>query len=274
MTRKRVGVLISGRGSNLQALIEACRAPDLSRQDRARDLERAWRARTCCAPRQACIPTLDHQPQGLRIPRGLRRRPRRGAEARPASSFSATRASCGCTPKASCAAGGTATSTSTRPSCPRSKVCTRTLAFWMKASRSAAAPCISCGRRWTQGPSWRRPPSRCSRATRPTASPPACSQAEHRLYPHALGLVASGAVRVEGEHVVGTTQVRAPGPAVFAAPRRSALIEIVNGRKIGSWTGRHVAPQDVRRADDGQCRRPDARDWPNSKQSCAFSPSR
>ena len=27
-TRKRVGILISGRGSNMQALIEACRAPD------------------------------------------------------------------------------------------------------------------------------------------------------------------------------------------------------------------------------------------------------
>ena len=28
MTRKRVGVLISGRGSNLQALIDACKSPD------------------------------------------------------------------------------------------------------------------------------------------------------------------------------------------------------------------------------------------------------
>ena len=28
MTKKRVGVLISGRGSNLQALIDACKAPD------------------------------------------------------------------------------------------------------------------------------------------------------------------------------------------------------------------------------------------------------
>ena len=27
-TKKRVGVLISGRGSNLQALIDACQAPD------------------------------------------------------------------------------------------------------------------------------------------------------------------------------------------------------------------------------------------------------
>jgi phosphoribosylglycinamide formyltransferase-1 len=31
-------------------------------------------------------------------------------------------------------------------------------------------------------------------------------EAEHKLYPHALQLVASGAVRVEGEHVVGMTQ--------------------------------------------------------------------
>jgi phosphoribosylglycinamide formyltransferase 1 len=29
-------------------------------------------------------------------------------------------------------------------------------------------------------------------------------EAEHRLYPHALRLVASGAVRVEGERVIGT----------------------------------------------------------------------
>ena len=31
-------------------------------------------------------------------------------------------------------------------------------------------------------------------------------EAEHHLYPHALGLVASGAVRVEGERVIGPTQ--------------------------------------------------------------------
>jgi phosphoribosylglycinamide formyltransferase-1 len=32
-------------------------------------------------------------------------------------------------------------------------------------------------------------------------------EAEHRLYPHALALVASGAVSVQGELVVGTDQV-------------------------------------------------------------------
>ena len=41
---KRVGVLISGRGSNLQALIDAAAGPRLSRQDRARAVERPWRA--------------------------------------------------------------------------------------------------------------------------------------------------------------------------------------------------------------------------------------
>jgi phosphoribosylglycinamide formyltransferase 1 len=37
-------------------------------------------------------------------------------------------------------------------------------------------------------------------------------QAEHRLYPHALGLVAAGEVRVEGEHVIAMTQVRDQAP--------------------------------------------------------------
>jgi phosphoribosylglycinamide formyltransferase-1 len=37
-------------------------------------------------------------------------------------------------------------------------------------------------------------------------------QAEHRLYPHALCLVASGDVRVDGEHVVGMTQIRDQAP--------------------------------------------------------------
>jgi phosphoribosylglycinamide formyltransferase-1 len=52
--------------------------------------------------------------------------------------------------------------------------------------------------------------------------------AEHRLYPLALGLVASGAVRVEGELVVGMTQIKDQAP-YFSPP-------------------------------------PGARDWPNSRQ--------
>jgi len=42
-------------------------------------------------------------------------------------------------------------------------------------------------------------------------------QAEHRLYPHALRLVASGKVRVDGEHVVGMPQPEGE-TALFSPP--------------------------------------------------------
>ena len=49
--------------------------------------------------------------------------------------------------------------------------------------------------------------------------------AEHRLYPHALRLVASGAVRVEGETVVGLTPVKdeAPQTPLFSPPLNEGL---------------------------------------------------
>jgi phosphoribosylglycinamide formyltransferase-1 len=47
-------------------------------------------------------------------------------------------------------------------------------------------------------------------------------EAEHRLYPHALRLVASGAVRVEGEHVVGMTHI-GNQPPFFSPPLDEAL---------------------------------------------------
>jgi len=46
--------------------------------------------------------------------------------------------------------------------------------------------------------------------------------AEHRLYPHALRLVASGEVRVEDEHVVRKTQIT-PQPPLFSPPFDEAL---------------------------------------------------
>lgn len=42
-------------------------------------------------------------------------------------------------------------------------------------------------------------------------------EVEHRLYPHALRLVASGSLRVEGERVVGMTQVSRQ-PPIFSPP--------------------------------------------------------
>jgi phosphoribosylglycinamide formyltransferase-1 len=47
-------------------------------------------------------------------------------------------------------------------------------------------------------------------------------EAEHRLYPHALRLVASGKVRVEGEHVVGMTQQTGQS-ALFSPPLPGTL---------------------------------------------------
>jgi phosphoribosylglycinamide formyltransferase-1 len=47
-------------------------------------------------------------------------------------------------------------------------------------------------------------------------------EAEHQLYPHALRLVASGAARVDGERVVGMTQIR-DQPAIFSPPLDEAL---------------------------------------------------
>jgi phosphoribosylglycinamide formyltransferase 1 len=49
--------------------------------------------------------------------------------------------------------------------------------------------------------------------------------AEHRLYPHALRLVASGAVRVEGETVLGLTRVKdeAPQSPLFSPPLNEGL---------------------------------------------------
>jgi len=46
--------------------------------------------------------------------------------------------------------------------------------------------------------------------------------AEHRLYPHALRLVASGKVRVEGEHVVGMSQQNGQ-TALFSPPLPSTF---------------------------------------------------
>jgi phosphoribosylglycinamide formyltransferase-1 len=47
-------------------------------------------------------------------------------------------------------------------------------------------------------------------------------EAEHRLYPHALKLVASGTVRVEGEDVVGMPQQKGQS-ALFSPPLRGTL---------------------------------------------------
>ena len=63
MSRKRIGVLISGRGSNLGALIAAARRAGLSRRDRARRVEPARRRRALTRAAEAGLATVvvDHK---------------------------------------------------------------------------------------------------------------------------------------------------------------------------------------------------------------------
>ena len=93
MARLRVGVLISGRGSNLQALIDAAAAADfpaeivltISNRPDAQGLERAGKAG---------IATRVIEHGKFAEPRGVRRGPRSGLASGPASSSSASRGSC------------------------------------------------------------------------------------------------------------------------------------------------------------------------------------
>ena len=96
MTRKkRVGVLISGRGSNLQALINACKKRDYPAEI-VLVISNVPQAQGSAARGSSAHPHAHHRPQGLphRAKPSTLRSTRRST--RPASSFSATRASCGC----------------------------------------------------------------------------------------------------------------------------------------------------------------------------------
>ena len=214
-------MLISGRGSNLQALIDAPRPPTIPP-----------RSCSCCRTSQArkglpraeaaSIPTLVVNHKDFASRDDFDCRARRDAEAGRhraslqrrlhAAAYRSLRAQLVEPPSQH----------SPLPAARVQGACTPMPASWTKASRSPAAPCISSGRRWTRARSWRRQPSRCLLAIRPDSLAARVLEAEHRLYPLALNLVASGAVRVEGERVVGMTQI-SDQPPIFSPPFDEAL---------------------------------------------------
>jgi phosphoribosylglycinamide formyltransferase-1 len=215
VTRKRVGVLISGRGSNLEALIEACKAPDYPAKivlviSNVPDAQGLARAET------ALIPTLtiNHMDFASR-------------ETFDAALDAALKEA---KVELLCNAGFLRLHTegfvkswrdrhlnihpSLLPAFKGLHTHARVLDEGAKISGCTVhfvRPEMDCGPIVAQAALPVLPgDTQESLAAR-------VLQAEHRLYPHALRLVASGAVRVEGERVVGMTQVR-DQPPIFSPP--------------------------------------------------------
>ncbi len=220
MTKKRVGVLISGRGSNLQALIEACKAPDypakivlvISNVPSAQGLLRAEASlipalvidHTDFASREAFDDAVDAAltESGIELlcnagfmrlhSEGfVRRWWNRQLNIHP----------------------------SLLPAFKGLHTHARVLHEGVKITGSTVhvmRPEMDSGPIVAQA----------AVAVLPDDDPDSLAarvlQAEHRLYPHSLRLIASGAVRVEGELLVGMTQIRDQTP-YFSPPLDEAL---------------------------------------------------
>ena len=190
--KKRVAILISGRGSNMMALVEAARAPDypaeivtvISSSPDAAGL--AW-AKSQGLPAQA----IDHKAYASReafdeavhaaLDRGRRRADRAGRlHAHPVG-------------RLSCASGRAGSSISTPRCCPCSRGCIRT-----RQALDAGVKISGCTRALRHrgdGQRADRRPGGGAGARRRHAEQRWRTRilvAEHRLYPHALALVASG----------------------------------------------------------------------------------
>jgi phosphoribosylglycinamide formyltransferase-1 len=220
VTRKRVGVLISGRGSNLEALVEACKAPGypakivlvVSNVPGAQGLLRAETAliptstinHKDFASREAFDAALDGALQGAQVEllcnagflrlhteRFVRSWWNRHLNIHP----SLLPAFKGLHTHARVLNEGVKISGCTVHFVRSEMDCGPIVA-------QAAVPVLS--------------------GDTPNSLAARVLEAEHRLYPHALRLVASGAARVEGEHVIGMTQIR-DQPAIFSPPLDEAL---------------------------------------------------
>ena len=220
MTRKRVGVLISGRGSNLGALIEACKAPDypakivlvISNLPSAQGLLRAESALIPAlvinhkdfATREkfdAALDTaLNEAGVELLCNAGFMRLHSEGFVARWRNRHLNVHPSL-------------------LPAFRGLHSHTRVL--------EAGATITGCTVHFVR-PEMDTGPivAQAAVPVLPDDTPESLGarvlDAEHRLYPHALRLVASGEVRVEDEHVVRTTQIT-PQPPLFSPPFDEAL---------------------------------------------------
>ena len=194
MTRKRVAILISGRGSNMAALIDAAKAPDypaeivlvVSNRPDALGLVHA---------REAGIATalVDHRTFGADR-EGFERAIDADTRRTIGSISSALPASCGCSRPGSSPAGAAACSISIRRCFRRSKACIPTAARSRPAPHVTAPPCISSPRKWIPARSFCRRRCRCCHGDTEETLSRRVLEAEHRIYPEALRRVAEGRV--------------------------------------------------------------------------------
>ena len=220
MTRKRVGVLISGRGSNLGALIEACKAPDypakivlvISNIPSAQGLLRA---------ESALIPALviNHK--------DFATREKFDAALDTALNEAGVELLCNAGFMRLHSEGFVASwrnrHLNVHPSLLPAFRGLHSHARVLEAGATITGCTVHFVRpEMDTGPIVAQAAVPVLPDDTPESLGARVLDAEHRLYPHALRLVASGEVRVEDEHVVRTTQIT-PQPPLFSPPFDEAL---------------------------------------------------
>jgi len=220
VTRKRVGVLISGRGSNLGALIEACKAPDypakivlvISNLPSAQGLLRA---------ESALIPALVINHKDFATREGF------DAALDTALNEAGVELLCNAGFMRLHSEGFVARwrnrHLNVHPSLLPAFRGLHSHARVLEAGATITGCTVHFVRpEMDTGPIVAQAAVQVLPDDTPESLGARVLDAEHRLYPHALRLVASGEVRVEDEHVVRTTQIT-PQPPLFSPPFDEAL---------------------------------------------------
>jgi len=220
VTRKRVGVLISGRGSNLGALIEACKAPDypakivlvISNLPSAQGLLRA---------ESALIPALVINHKDFATREGF------DAALDTALNEAGVELLCNAGFMRLHSEGFVARwrnrHLNVHPSLLPAFRGLHSHARVLEAGATITGCTVHFVRpEMDTGPIVAQAAVQVLHDDTPESLGARVLDAEHRLYPHALRLVASGEVRVEDEHVVRTTQIT-PQPPLFSPPFDEAL---------------------------------------------------
>ena len=204
-----IGVLASGRGSNLQALLEACARPGFPAHVAVVISDRERRAGPASRARAAGIEALVDRTRRI-SPTARRTRRRWCASSRRAGSGScATPATCGSSRRATSGTSPGDASTSIPRCCPPSRACTPSGRPSSTAPGSRAPPCTSWTRAWTAAPSCCRRRCRCEPGDTEETLSARILVEEHRLYPEAIRLFAEGRLAHRG--TAGHRDVREAG---------------------------------------------------------------